>query len=218
MAGLATAPFDLIGLPPELRAMILAYLLPNKEKVVPLWETSRWRMDHWNKNVPEEHETTSPPDLDAQLRYDGDQCHTAILRASHQLYQEGTVIIYNREFILTHFTGGLCFLRWDGPIAAMSEIPEFPFHKARQLTIRIAYQPFYAAISIPYSLGRICKHIATYPSLKDVRVLFDTEDRDNPRKDWQPKLKDTLKALERLPPNMRRLYPDYDEPQNPQQE
>lgn len=69
-------PCGLMDLSVEIRTKILGHLLPNALEI----ETIN-RVMH-------------PP---TYRRYE-EPCHTAILRVNHQLYADGTALLYNRSF------------------------------------------------------------------------------------------------------------------------
>lgn len=184
----------LMGLPLEVRIKILEHLLPNLSeiKVFDGYYDSFNPVNGYDIWMGADKVITNRIASIVQYRDDGEKCHTAILRVSHQLYIEGTAIMYNRAFRAVITARGLTFLKclltssewcykW-GNIPVPSELRHFPFHMAKQVQIEFWATRFKKEEPILYdTLLGFCLVLCNKPSLKNVRVdLYDRDYRPKP--------------------------------------
>ena len=175
-------PCALMGLPVEVRNKILGNLLPNVLEI----------------KIRGGFELVDGPE---QVLYrPGDEaCYTAILRVNHQLYTEGTAILYNRAFriIFTHKI--LKFLRLEysmknirepmlgrwmprwaryvlklpGYVSKPNEMFTFPFHRVKQVQIELwAPASRYKLFDLRSAVIEFCSILYGQVSLQNVRVDF----------------------------------------------
>lgn len=153
-------PCTLMGLPIEVRNKILGHLLPNALV------------------IPEDHpfdEMLWSPSL---YRPHNEACYTSVLRVNHQVYTEGTALLYNRAFrvIVTHqgiiSTRGILASNW---LQNTNRVWTFPFYRAKQIQIELWATDFrYDLFDLRLALSEICGILSHQPSLKNVRIdLYD---------------------------------------------
>ena len=127
-----TKLLQLMDWPLEVRNKILGHLLPNALEI----------------KLPEFCGVNKVWDREI-YRPGNEACHTTVLRSNHQLYTEGTAILYNRAFRVMMTRQGLTFLRrlyswtelynpsyteyWSGP----NQIFTFRFHRVKQIQIEL---------------------------------------------------------------------------------
>lgn len=187
----------LMGLPLEIRNEILGHLLPNLSeiKVFDGYHDKTSVCDALGEECSD-FDDLSPDDLSlrvaelVQYRGDGEACHTAILRASRQLYIEGATIMYNRAFRVVVGAKEFTFLRrrfqWQWPtggsILDLGQMYSFPFHMAKQIQIEIWATNFNWSIRyLTDNVLDLCVILHQKPSLRSVRVdLWDRQHRPVP--------------------------------------
>lgn len=198
----------LMGLPLEVRAKILGYLLPNLSEIKVFdgyYDGFNAVNRNWyaeameDANVEDDRNITQRVASMVQFRDDGAQCHTAILRVNRQLYIDGTAIMYNRAFRAVITARGITFLKFRFPsarerhntdvILAPGDLQYFPFHLAKQIQIEI-WATLFAGQQDVYlysALLDLCLVLSDKPSLRNVRVsLYDRTYRPKP----EPKSQD----------------------------
>ncbi|CAF9919283.1 hypothetical protein IMSHALPRED_004577 [Imshaugia aleurites] len=89
-------PLTLMDLPIELRNKILGHLLPNALEIAKAFRATK---ADW------------PASQAAMYRPGNEACYTAIVRVNHQLYTEGTAVLYNRAFQVRVNLGEVDFLK-----------------------------------------------------------------------------------------------------------
>ena len=175
-------PCALMGLPVEVRNKILGNLLPNVLEI----------------KIRDGFELIDDPE---QVLYrPGDEaCYTAILRVNHQLYTEGTAILYNRAFRVFFTHKILKFLRLEysvknirepmlgrwmprwaryilklpGYVSKLNEMFTFPFHRVKQAQIELWAPAFrYKLFDLQSALIEFCSILYGQGSLQNVRVDF----------------------------------------------
>ena len=198
----------LMGLPLEVRAKILGYLLPNLAEIKVFdgyYDGFNAVNRNWyaetmeDANVEDDRNITQRVASTVQFRDDGAQCHTAILRVSRQLYIDGTAIMYNRAFRAVITARGITFLKFRFPsarercnteiILEPGDLQYFPFHLAKQIQIEIWATLFGADqdVYLYSALLDLCLILSDKPSLRNVRVsLYDRNYRPKP----EPKSQD----------------------------
>ena len=123
--------FRIMDLPYEIRAHILSFLLPDR-KIIEV-EQSLVTAPPWRNSDPQHWY----PEADTVFwpRYDGDRCHTQILRANRQLYQEGFDYLYKqRAYKINIYGFGFEFLR-EG--TQLDVLPPFPYPMVQEFIIYI---------------------------------------------------------------------------------
>ena len=117
---------SLMGIPPEVRVMILGMVLPDQELIRPLaaWDEndldSEWKEDGgpgtWMYTI---HKAE-------RLRHDRTKCNSGILRVNRQLYREGFPILYNRTFEVILCAAGKHFMDrhwgWNHPAGSFKQL------------------------------------------------------------------------------------------------
>lgn len=202
----------LMQLPFEVRSQILGYLLPNLSEIkvfdgyYPYAEVfDTLAFDEFQSGSPsswgiETHEAVRQRIRSAvQYRDDGEKCEIAILQVSHQLYKEGTAVMYNRAFRVTISDSGITFLkdRFDSSctrnstrypkelwrsIQTIRKLRTFPFHMAKQVQIEYwADRVFDHKDILFHNLLSFCRVLQNKPSLKNIRIdLYDEGYRPKP--------------------------------------
>lgn len=174
-----TKPSTLMALPTEIRLRILHHLLSVDASIhtcpdyssrleYNMYVGHRLKGISWYDHCCHRHPCLERRELPSP----------AILRLNRRLYEEGTSILYACNFDINVTAAGFQFLQWGGQIG---HIPEFPFHKAKQLTIKIMPPVFNRhALKLYINLATLCSHIASVSrSLKKVHIVFhDEQERD----------------------------------------
>ncbi|KAL8924358.1 MAG: hypothetical protein Q9208_004140 [Pyrenodesmia sp. 3 TL-2023] len=171
-----TKPSTLMSLPTEIRLQILGHLLSVDATIHTCGSDYSSRLElnmHFRFRLK-------------GIRWYDHGCHRhpclrrrelpspAVLGLNRRLYEEGTSILYARNFDINVTAAGLQFLQWGGQIG---HIPEFPFHRAKELTIKIMPTLFHTnGLKLYIVLATLCSHIASIsPSLRKVRIIFHDE-------------------------------------------
>lgn len=184
----------LMGLPLEIRNKILGQLLPDlaEIKVFDGYYDSFVHLHlGWDGDEKDDNNIAQRIASTVQYRDDGARCHTAVLRVNHQLYVEGTAIMYNRAFLAVITARGITFLKYHFSSSKWSyychvlgpgDLRCFPFHMAKQVQIEFWATDFKQQEGYLYdALLDFCLVLCDKPSLRDVRVdLYDRSYRPKP--------------------------------------
>lgn len=165
---MSVRPCGLMDLAVETRIEIIRHLLPNAQEI----EAS----EGWGAPV---------------YRRQDEPCHTAILCANHQLYAEGTAVMYNRAFRVRmeregcSFLNGRYYLSKETLEPSWGKFPRkpkpnnlsiFPFHMVKQIQIELwAPDVRFHFIDLRSTLISFCSILYGQPGIKNVRVDFYDE-------------------------------------------
>lgn len=158
----------------EISDQILGYLLPDRDVI---------QVDQATK--PSSNNLT----FDMRFRYDNDACHPNILQTSHQLYEGGSRLTYNRAFLIELDLYSIYFSRQEYPTpfgrntkhlyGPLFEQLEIPFAKARQFGLQLRAEVDPNILDLLTNIAICCRRLDKEPSLRSLQIDFSDKPHIN---------------------------------------